>query len=612
MGIPVASQSAGALLAAALVAAVVFPPFVAAQTAPLPYRFLLVISDQWKDPASHVIEDGGEFQFLAALMKSWGLPFEILRLDQQRLDKYHLLDRDGRPRHGTIIWDADAASLKDKGAELVGNLVRDHGVGLVVLGDAVAAPEISELAGVRYISDFVSGDTLAPAREHFITRGLEGREKSFLRPGQYWPGLKAVAPEATVLMTRGPHPFLTAREWSGGGRVAWLGAHRASAQIQGQVVRDLFKRLLAWAQGYLLYAEYPKSILMFMDDMGTSDKTFLSYWSYRTLTEEEIRKGLIEPLKKHKAVLMQDVNTGFVDRQSQRVLNPWKQERVMDSVQPGRIHDFASTKRGLEAGLREGVFEIQSHGWTHMLPDLDSPPGPWWTAPMDGVGSLGWWTEFGDLVRKKEIPAITQMFHLRRSIEYLKEDFGVVPLFLMRGGGGYSRSYPNHSARIAAQLGFGLSELGGDEYLGTDLVINLQPVLRRGSWAYDRTLAADEIPWTVDAPYYLVFHDRDVSLDPGSFSRLLQSLGEGVRYMSANEYCAYLHARVEHDAGAGGTLSLAVDYDDHYCRYFAAAKSAWTLLLSDERRGPRGAQVPEKRVVEIPKGLGRHMVSVAR
>jgi len=49
---------------------------------------------------------------------------------------------------------------------------------------------------------------------------------------------------------------------------------------------------------------------------------------------------------------------------------------------------------------------------------------------MDGVGSLGWWTEFGDPVRKKEIPAITQMFHMRRSLEQIREDFGVTPLFL--------------------------------------------------------------------------------------------------------------------------------------------------------------------------------------
>jgi len=413
-------------------------------------------------------------------------------------------------------------------------------------------------------------------------------------------------------MTRGPHPFLTAREWKGGGRVAWLGAHRASAQIQGQVVRDLFKRALVWAQGYALYAEYAKRILLFMDDMGTSDKTFLPYWSYRTPTEKEIRDGLIEPLKRHKAVLMQNVATGFVDRQSQRVLNPWKQAKVADSVELGRVHDFASTKRGLDAGVREGVFEIQSHGWTHMLPDLDSPPGPWWSAPMDGVGSLGWWTEFGDLVRKKEIPAAVQMFHLRRSLEYLQEDFGVVPLFVMRGGGGYSRSYPNHSARIAAQLGFGLGELIGDEYLGPDLVINLQPVLRRGTWAYNRPISPSDIAWTVDAPYYLIFHDRDLSLDPGSIDRLLRSLGGGVRYMSANEYCAYLHARVERDMSAADSLSLAVHYDNHYCRYFSSAQSTWMLHLSDEVRRSLAPQMAEKQAVEIGMGLGRHVLRIPR
>jgi hypothetical protein len=96
-----------------------------------------------------VIDEGSEFQVLAALLKSWGLPFEILRLDQQRLDKYHLLDRDGRPRYGTIIWDAGHG----EGLDVLRELVKQHGVSLVVLGDTAAAPEISALAGVRYISD---------------------------------------------------------------------------------------------------------------------------------------------------------------------------------------------------------------------------------------------------------------------------------------------------------------------------------------------------------------------------------------------------------------------------------------------------------------------------
>ena len=61
---------------------------LAAQPTPapsqLPYRFLLVISTQWDYPNSYVIEGGSEFSVVAALLKTWGIPFEILRLDQQR------------------------------------------------------------------------------------------------------------------------------------------------------------------------------------------------------------------------------------------------------------------------------------------------------------------------------------------------------------------------------------------------------------------------------------------------------------------------------------------------------------------------------------------------
>ncbi len=582
---------------------------LAADLPPLPYRFLLVISDQWKDPASYVVEDGGEFQTLVALLKSWGLPFDILRLDQQRLDKYHVLERDGRPRYGTIIWDAGPAQLEGKGLALIPELVREHGVSLVVMGDAVAAPEISALAGVRYVSEFISTDTLRLAGEHFINRGLDGREKDFLPAGAYWPGYKVTAADSSVVMRRGPHPFLTARPAEAGGRVAWLGAHRPSHQLQRHVIRDLFKRALIWAQGYALCAEYPKSIILHMDDMGAPDKTFLPYWHYRTPTEEQLRAGLIEPLKRHGAVLVQNVNTGYVDRKTRRIVSPWRQ-RVIDEIDGTTVHDFASTKRGLEAGLREGVFEIQSHGWTHMLPDLDSPPGPFWTAPMDGVGTLDWYNEFGDRLRNLEIPAGTQRFHLERSLEQIRADFGVTPLALRPGGSLPSRSYVNHTARIAAQAGFGVATGSSVWYLGRDLVISMAPAALEGGWDYDKRLTPAGIPWSSDGPYWVRMHDRDLALAAGAFARLLDDLGAGVRYMTANEYCAYLHAHVERGAPAAGTLSLAVYYDDHYCRYFATHPSTWMLHLSDETRRGLGTSVPEKQVVELPAGLGRHTVRV--
>jgi hypothetical protein len=575
----------------------------------LPYRFLLVISEQWKDPASYVIEAGGEFPAIVSLLKTWGLPFDILRLDQQRLDRYHLLDREGQSRYGSIIWDPDPAGVEGKDVSLLSSLVREQGVGLVVLGDSVAAPQLAGLAGLSYVSEYRLDDGLKFTGEHFITRGFGGRETEFLAgTGNYAPGSKVTVTDATVLAQRAHLPFLTVRQ-TGAGRVVWLGAHRPSVQIGKQMVRDLFKRCLVWAQGYALYAEYPRSLILFMDDFGTSDRTYLPYWHYRTLNEQDIRKGLIEPLKRHRAVLMQDVLTGYVDRKARRIVNPWKQ-RVIDEIDGHTLHDYVSAKRGLDAGLEEGVFEIQCHGYTHMLPDLESPPGPFWTAPMDGTGTLGFDEEFGDQLRKQEVPAITQRYLLERGLEYIQKDFGVTPLFVINGGGAWSKSYPNHSPRIAAEMGFGLSNFGSPGYLGRDLVIAIEQIVRRGSWAHDRKLAGADIPWTIDAPYFLVFHDRDVSMDPGALERLLTDLGEGVRYMTANEYCGYVHARVERDPRADAPVSLAVSYDDHYCRFFASHESTWTLHLSDETRRAAGTAVPEKRTIRIPAGLGRHLVQV--
>jgi len=248
-----------------------------------------------------------------------------------------------------------------------------------------------------------------------------------------------------------------------------------------------------------------------------------------------------------------------------------------------------------------------------MLPDLESPPGPFWTAPMDGTGTLGFDVEFGDELRNKEVPAITQKFLLSRGIENIRKDFGVTPLFVINGGGAWSKTYPYNSPRIAAEMGFGLSNFGSPGYLGRDLVISpMEPVVQGTTWAYDRKLTDADIPWTIDAPYFIIFHDRDISLDITAAERLLTSLGEGVRYLSTNEYCGYLHAQIERVDETVQQLSLAVNYDDHYCQYFATHESTWILHLSDETRQGLKNSAPEKQTITIPKGLGRHVVNVKR
>jgi hypothetical protein len=347
-----------------------------------------------------------------------------------------------------------------------------------------------------------------------------------------------------------------------------------------------------------------------MDDFGTSDRTYLPYWHYRTLNEEDIRQGIINPLKKHNAKLNLNIVSGYVDRRAKKIVSPWKQ-KVIDEIDGETVHDYISAKRGLDEALREGVIEIQSHGYTHMLPDLESPPGPFWTAPMDGEGTLGWDYEFGDPVRNREVPAITQRFLLARGLEYIKKDFDVSPLFVINGGSALSLSYPNNSSRIAASMGFGLSHFNSPGYLGSDMVIpSMEPVVLRSSWQYDKKLTGNDIPWTIDAPYFLIFHDRDVSMDAKALDRLLTNLGEDTRYVSASEYCGYLHTQVAKSAETSKSLCLTIDYDSHYCQYFDSHESRWTLHLSDEKRSQIEKDVPEKQKIIIPKGLGQHIICV--
>ena len=77
-----------------------------------PYRVLLVV-DRWADPASQVIvSDKDPFQPVAALLKTWSVPFDIFRLDQQTFGAGNLFERSGRVRYGAVVWLADASDRK--------------------------------------------------------------------------------------------------------------------------------------------------------------------------------------------------------------------------------------------------------------------------------------------------------------------------------------------------------------------------------------------------------------------------------------------------------------------------------------------------------------------
>ncbi len=552
----------------------------------MPYRVLLVV-ERWNDPASVLVDhEKDDFQPVAALLKAWSVPFDILRLDQQHLDDSYLFDRGGHVRYGAVVWVADSSSYTAQNLGSLEEAVR-AGTSLLVASSRFLDATFERLLGLKFKATYTATDPLRVTEPHFITRELAGQKMDPLDTSWDFATRLWVEPQgAKVLIAQTVHPALTLNSQRGGTAAIWLGVPNLAGLRDSPYWRGLFLRSLVWSLGYLVQpnVDYAHRLVVEIDDWGTSDKGYLSYWRYQEPNEKTLRENLIAPLEKRRAVVAANVNTGYVDRKTKRIVSPWSQ-KFTDAF--GVEQDYASTQKGLKAAVEAGVLEIQSHGWTHMQPDLESPPGPWWTADLAGEASTdGWYTEFGDTLRGTESPAIVQLFHLKRSVECLREDFGARPLELRPGGGGWSKSQFNNTGRVAAQAGFGLFHAEPDfyYYLDRDLVLDMTGITPHFTTSFDHldALHAEMSRPHPDGPVMMVFHDRDISLQPGFVERLFALLSPATTTLSVNEYIGYLHARIE--SAPAGDLQFTFNFDEPYCAYFDKHASSWRVWLSDPLR----------------------------
>ena len=554
-----------------------------------PYRILVVV-DKWSDPASVLVDAAKDrFQPVAALLKAWTVPFDILRLDQQAPGASYLFERDGKPRYGAIIWLAAAA----KNAPIVKEAV-EAGSSLLVAGVPTLDPNLAGILGLEPKDSFTADDPAHLDQPHFITRELAADKNLLALTGTGDVNLWAAPRGAVVLVSQSGHPLVTIRQFSDRTSAIWLAAPETTRLRDVPAWRSLFFRSLVWSLGYLVTPgiDYAHRFILEFDDWGTADKGFLSYWRYPTLSEQTIAEHLVAPLTRNKATMVANVITGYVDRESKRILSPWTR-KFTDRF--GVLQDYGSTQRGLEKAAAAGVLEIQSHGWTHMQPDLDSPPGPWWTADLAGEATaIPWYEEFLDRRHGIEVPAQAQLFHIERSIEYLRRDFDARPLSLRPGGAAWSTSWANHTGRLAAQAGFGLFHAGHTTnfYLDRDLVIDMAGIAPEAAHEHDARLAADKWPAHPDGPVVLTVHDRDVALQPDFVDRLFADLPAGYTTMGMNQYVAILHAKIGYSEAGRVTF----DFDEHYCRFFKDHPSAWRLWMADPSR--------ESVAIDLAPGLG--------
>jgi hypothetical protein len=633
-----------------------------------PFKVLVIIGDQWTDPLSYNIDTrrirGEEFIDVVTMLKIWGVPFDILRLDEQRLQINRFLDGEAKPNYGCVIWMANPDVLEGYSAhyQTLKRAVDEYGISMIALFDNIKTKEVAQLVGVDYqgvtnIELSGTGEKLTISGDHFITKEAEGISLpdmsmwaassipeangistdlvKLTRDQEVDSMVRCTASESVrVLGAIGENPQLVVRDISDETKVVWIGGGKDWFR-RYPVMRGIFRKSLVYAMGYGVFNDnFENGFIFIMDDIGCSEHAWSLRWHYPTPSKETLMKYLIEPLEERGLMMVQNITPGYANPETKMIEDPWTVEPFTDIF--GNWQDYGSTKAGLDEGLRRGVFEIQPHrAWSHMNWDLDSPPGPWWGSPVGGeLALVDWYNEVVDVRRDAvPVPSNDLLFIYKTGIDAVKKSFGVVALSAeVRPGAelreGTQGGYDN--GRVAAIAGLGVSR---ECYVGFDRTIEFSMMMPQQFTCHDldlteRTNAQADVD---DADWGLL-------LEMSTEELLASKIGGGRRinlldntdwidsrmdkyWMGFNETCAYLHADIS--AGQKNTTGIEVSYDGHYCKYFEGKPSRWTLELSDEFLESLGdgtsvfvdgrnikMKPASKQLIEIPAGLGSHRIEI--
>jgi hypothetical protein len=629
-----------------------------------PFRVLVIIGDQWTDPMSYNIDPervkGTDFLNVVNMLKIWGVPFDILRLDEQRLQINRFLDGEAKPNYGCVIWMADPDKLSGQSAnyQTLKRAVEEYGISMIALFDYIKTKQVADLVGVDFkeVQNMQLGDAgekLTVTGDHFITSEASGLilPDASRNAAVTIPDANGITPTGSnktnnsspvsvvkcsagesvkVLGSIGGNPQMVVRDVDNDTKVVWIGGGKDWFH-KYPVMRNIFRKALVYSIGYGIFNDnFENGFIFIMDDVGCAEHTYSLRWHYPTPAKDTLIKYLIEPLEKYGFMMVQFLTPGYANIEKKMIETPWSVKPFTDIF--GNWQDFGSTKEGLDEGLKRGVFEIHPHrAWSHMNWDLESPPGPFWSSAPDGeVAVVDWYNEVVDVRRDNAaVPSNDLLFIYKTGIDAVKKAFGVTALAAeVRPGAELKTGKPGGSdnGRIAAIAGLGVSR---ECYVGFDHTIEFTMMMPQQFTCHDLDLTAK-----TNYPADESEAGWDKLLKMSTEQLLASKIAGGRRinlhdnldwiesrkdkyWMGFNETCAYLHAIISSPSGKG----LEFTYDDHYCRYFEKKASKWTLELSDSFRESLGnnpslsidgksvAGTPgPKQVLEIPSGLGSHYI----
>jgi hypothetical protein len=433
-----------------------------------PSCVLVVAGTQVQD--SHVIDGAGDTGAIVALLKLWGVPFDVLRLDVHSMGAADFVDAAGHPRYGAVVWTAaeqDAYAWQAQDWSVLTHALMAAHVSLIAVGGRIRQPEIASSLGISYVATQpMTADTVLAdkSQTHFIIRGLEGQTvpaaeafgNFFGAPG---PGTKVSVSGTgvTVLASAGGLPQLTVRtvDTASRTRAVWIGGNGDLVFAASPTFITLFRRALVWAVGYAVYKDYGHSVVLRMDDPGCAQSAYLKCtrapWYYQELEQADWTTRVIQPLSARGAKVGIGFCAGYPLPSRQTVVRSWTvhdesycvdcRDRRGCVANPQRID---SVVQGILDAVKADVAEVHAHGLTHMLPDLRD----WWTStPTNEWGKVGWYREFYDQRHGLEIDPGVQASRLTQAATWVTERFGRPPLMFIPPGHALSGASADGAAR---------------------------------------------------------------------------------------------------------------------------------------------------------------------
>ena len=281
-----------------------------------PFRVLVIIGDQWTDPMSYNIDPrrvkGTDFLDVINMLKIWGVPFDILRLDEQRLQINRFLDGEANPNYGCMIWMADPDKLKGFSAnyKTLERAVKEYGISMIALFDYIKSKEVADLVGVA-CSDVTSMEMGMNSKAFSISGGhfITSEVKNILLPDQNLtartsiPDANGITPERPdsisettsvnivhctasdsikVLGSVGNIPQLVVKDINKVTKVVWIGGGKDWFR-KYPVMREIFRKALVYSIGYGLFNDnFKNGFIFIMDDIGCSEHAWSLRWHYPT------------------------------------------------------------------------------------------------------------------------------------------------------------------------------------------------------------------------------------------------------------------------------------------------------------------------------------------